>query len=51
MTVTKEMAVAMPNLEALCFVNTIVSDGFLLPNPDGPNAHTKLLPSLRQLYL
>jgi hypothetical protein len=50
-TVAKEMAVAMPNLEALCFVNTMVSDGFLLPNPDGPNAHTKFLPSLRRLYL
>ena len=51
MTVTKEMAVAMPDLEALYFVNTMVSGGFLLPNPDGPNAHTKLLPSLRRLYL
>jgi hypothetical protein len=51
MTVTKEVVVAMPNLEALCLVDAEVSDGFLLPNPDGPNAHTKLLPSLRRLYL
>jgi hypothetical protein len=51
MTVTKEVVVAMPSLESLCLVNARGSDGFLLPNPDGPNAHAKLLPSLRRLYL
>jgi hypothetical protein len=51
MTVIKEIVVAMPNLEALCLFNTDVYDGFLLPNPDGPNAHMKLLPSLQRLRL
>ena len=51
MTATKEVVIVMPNLEALCLVDAEVSDGFLLPSPDGPNAHTKLLPSLRRLYL
>lgn len=51
MTVTKEIIVVMPNLEALHLVNTEVSDGFLLPNPNGQNAYRKLLPSLRRLYL
>ena len=46
-----EAIVAMPNLEALCLVGTKVTDGFLLPKPDGPKAHTKLLPSLQRLYL
>lgn len=41
----------MPNLETLSLVNANGSDGFLLPNPDGPNSHTKLPPSLRRLYL
>jgi hypothetical protein len=51
MAVTKEVVVAMPNLKTLYLINAAVSAGFLLPNPDGPNAHTKLLPSLRRLYL
>jgi hypothetical protein len=46
-----EAIVAMPNLEALYLIDTVVCDGFLLPKPDGPNAHTKLLPSLQRLYL
>ena len=50
-TVTKEVVVAMPNLKTLYLINATVSAGFLLPNLDGPNAHTKLLPSLRRLYL
>ena len=41
----------MPNLEALYLIDTVVRDGFLLPKPDGPNARTKLLPSLQRLYL
>ena len=49
--VTEEVVVAMPNLEALYLVRPVVSDGFLLPDPNGLNAHKKLLPSLRWLYL
>ena len=50
-TVTKEVVVAMPNLKTLYLINATVSAGFLLPNLGEPNAHTKLLPSLRRLYL
>jgi hypothetical protein len=46
-----EGVVAMPNLEALYLFRPVVSDGFLLPDPNGPNADKKLLPSLQQLYL
>ena len=49
--VTEELIAAMPNLEALCLVRPVVSDGFLLPDPNGPNTHKKLLPSLRRLCL
>jgi hypothetical protein len=49
--VTEEVVVAMPNLETLYLSYPVVSDGFLLPDPNGPNADKKLLPSLRQLYL
>jgi len=49
--VTEEVIVTMPNLETLHLVDIEVSDGFLLPKPDGPNAHKKLLPSLQRLYL
>ena len=48
---TEEIAVAMPNLEALHLVTAVVSDGFLLPDPNGPNSHNKLLPSLQRLYM
>ena len=51
MTVTKEVIVAMPNLEALYLVNAEVSVGFMLPSPDGPNEHANFLPSLQRLYL
>jgi hypothetical protein len=50
LSVTEEI-LAMPNLEALCLFHPVVSNGFLLPDPDGPNAGKKLLPSLRRLYL
>ena len=50
-SVTEEVFVAMPNLEALHLVGPVMLDGFLLPDPNGPNAHNKLLPSLRWLYL
>ena len=49
--VTEEVAVAMPNLQALHLVRPVVYDGFLVPDPIGPNAGKKLLPSLRWLYL
>jgi len=51
LAVTEEILVTMPNLEALHLTSPAVSDEFLLPDPDGPNAHKKLLPSLRRLYL
>jgi hypothetical protein len=49
--VTEEIVIAMPNLETLHLADQVVSDGFLLPDPSGPNARKKLLPSLRKLYL
>ena len=51
LSVTEEVVVVMPNLEVLHLVDPVILDGFLLPDPDGPNAHKKLLPSLRWLYL
>jgi len=50
-SVMEELVVAMPNLEVLYLVCPVVSDGFLLPDPNGPNTHKKLLPSLQRLYL
>jgi hypothetical protein len=38
------------DLEASCLLGAMVPDRFPLQNPDGPNAHSKLLPSLRRLY-
>ena len=51
LSITEEFVAAMPNLEALHLVDPVILDGFLLPDPNGPNAHKKLLPSLRWLYL
>ena len=51
LSVTEEILVTMPNLEALYLTSPAVSDRFLLPDPDGPNAHKKLLPSLQRLCL
>ena len=51
LSVTEEVAVAMHRIEALHLVDPVILDGFLLPDPNGPNAHKKLLPSLRWLYL
>ena len=48
---TMEAIVAMPNLEALYLIGMLVEDGFLLPDPNGPDTHTKLVPHLRRLYL
>ena len=41
----------MPNIETLYLSEVEVSKGFLQPNPDGPHANKKLLPSLRSLLL
>jgi len=51
LSVTEEVLATMPNLEALYLISPVVSDRFLLPDPDGPYAHKKLLPSLQRLYL
>ena len=48
---TEEILVAVPNLEALYLISPVVPNRFLLPDPKGPNAYGKLLPSLRRLYL
>ena len=45
------MIVGMQNLEFLYLIEAVVSNGFLLPEQDGPNASKKLLPSLRRLYI
>lgn len=47
----EEVATMMPNLEFLHLVCPVVLSGFLLPDPNGPNAGEKLFPSLRRLYL
>jgi len=41
----------MPNIEALHLSKVELSEGFLQPNPDGPHANAKLLPSLESLCL
>jgi hypothetical protein len=51
MGAARELLTMMPNIETLHFVHTMMYKGFMLPNPNGPTAHTKLLPSLRRLYL
>jgi hypothetical protein len=51
LSVTGEIVIAMPNLETLNLFHPVVSDGFLLPDPNGSNADKKLLPSLRWLCL
>ena len=42
---------SMPGIQELRLTNALLSDGFLQPDPDGPLANTKLLPSLRRLRL
>jgi hypothetical protein len=51
MGVVEELLIAMDNVESLHLISPVVSEGFMLPNPNGPNAHKKLLPSLQRLYL
>ena len=47
----EELLVAMPNIEGLYLTCPAMFEWFLLPDPYGPNAHKKLLPSLKCLYL
>jgi hypothetical protein len=47
----EDLLIAMPNLETLYLSKVVLSKGFLQPNPDGPHANKKLLPSLQCLDL
>ena len=47
----EELFFMMPNIETLRIYGVKLSERFLQPNPDGPYANTKLLPSLRSLLL
>ena len=47
----EDLLIAMPNIEELYLSRVALSKGFLQPNPDGPQASRKLLPSLRHLDL
>jgi len=47
----QELFSTMPNIETLRISNVELSGGFLQPNPDGPRANMKLLPSLRFLSI
>ena len=51
MEIPEDLFVAMPNIETLCLRNTIISNGFLLPDPTGPHANKSLLPSLKHLHM
>ncbi|KAF9784967.1 hypothetical protein BJ322DRAFT_799601 [Thelephora terrestris] len=47
----EELLVDAPNVEVLRLIDAVILEWFLLPDPSGPNAHRKLLPSLRWLVL
>jgi len=47
----EDLLTTMPNIAILHLSGVTVSKGFLQPNPEGPRANTKLLPSLRSLHL
>ena len=47
----EELFCMMPNIETMRISCVELSKGFLQPDPDGPYATTKLLPSLRLLRL
>jgi hypothetical protein len=51
MNAVEGIAPLMPNIQELHLTDALLSDRFLQPDPDGPLANTKLLPSLRHLYL
>ena len=48
---SEELFFMMPNIETLCISGVELCEGFLQPNPGGPHANMKLLPSLRLLHL
>lgn len=48
MCAVRGLLIAMPNIEDLHLIQSVLSDTFLQPYP---LSHTKLLPSLRRLYL
>jgi len=50
-TLPEEVFFMMPNIETLHASNVELSKGFLQPNPDGPHANAKFLPSLQSLWL
>ena len=47
----EELFFMMPNIETLRLSGIGLLEGFLQPDPEGPHANTKLLPSLRSLCL
>ena len=47
----EELFLLMPSIRTLYLSGVEVSKGFLQPNPEGPHAKKKLLPSLRALHL
>ena len=47
----EDLLIAMPNIETLTLSSMKMSEGFLRPNPNGPYAESKLLPSLHSLRL
>jgi hypothetical protein len=47
----EEIVATMPKIQELCLFRVPLSDKFLQPDPWGPFADTKLLPSLRYLHL
>ena len=51
MDAVKETIPLMPGIQELHLTNALLSNRFLQPDPDGPLANTKLLPSLRRLHL
>jgi hypothetical protein len=51
MDAVKGIMPLMPKIQELHLTSARLSDGFLQPDPDGPLANTKLLPSLRHLHL
>jgi len=51
MEVLTEIVPTMPRFKELHLTRPVLSDGFLRPDPDGPLAGKKFLPSLRHLHL
>jgi hypothetical protein len=49
--IREELFIAMPNIESLRLREVVLLDGFMQPDKAGPNANTKLFPSLRFLHL